>query len=413
MSILEQLKARQLVYGVTDTQLEDVLNNHSVTFYVGIDPTADSMHIGHLIPLLVSRHLAKAGHRPIVVIGGGTGLIGDPSGKSEERNLLTLEETMANAKALSEQVRRIVPEAHIVNNLDWIQSFDLITFLRDIGKHFSLNTMLAKDSVKNRLEHGISFTEFTYQIIQSLDFLELYRREGCTLQIGGQEQWGNITAGLELIRKTEGHEAKAYGLVIPLITKEDGTKFGKTASGAVWLDQSRTTPYEFYQYWINLDDATALARLGQFSLQPLETIDLLRHKMAETPHLRHAQKALAEELTHLIHGEHALKQVQNITQALFAGDVRALDLEEIEMGFKGIPAHETMASMSLVDALIELGLSSSRREARTHIEQRAVSVNGDKETDIEAVIDIKSALHGQYTIIRRGKKHYGVIRHKA
>lgn len=412
MSILEKLKTRQLVYGVTDPQLEDVLSKQTVTFYVGIDPTADSMHIGHLIPLLVSRHLAQAGHRPIVVIGGGTGLIGDPSGKSEERNLLTLEETMANAAALSKQVRRIIPDATIVNNLDWIQTYDLITFLRDIGKHFGINTMLAKDSVKNRLEHGISFTEFTYQIIQSLDFLELYRREGCTLQIGGQEQWGNITAGLELIRKTEGPEAKAYGLVIPLITKEDGTKFGKTASGAIWLDGARTTPYEFYQYWINLDDATALARLGQFSLQSLDVIQSIHEAMKATPHLRHAQKALAEELTHLIHGEHALTQVQNITQAFFAGALRSLDVHEIEMGFKGMPAYETAQPLSLVDALIELGLSSSRREARTHIEQRAVTVNGEKETNIDAILDTTAAMHGRYTIIRRGKKHYGVIRHQ-
>ncbi|TVP94739.1 MAG: tyrosine--tRNA ligase [Acholeplasmatales bacterium] len=413
MHVLEQLKQRQLVYGVTDSELEDVLSKQAVTFYVGIDPTADSMHIGHLIPLLVAHHLVAAGHKAIVVIGGGTGLIGDPSGKSEERNLLTLEASMANATALSNQVRRILPNAHIVNNLDWIKTYDLITFLRDIGKHFGINAMLAKDSVKNRLETGISFTEFTYQIIQSLDFLELYRREGCTLQIGGQEQWGNITAGLDLIRKAEGHEAKAYGLVIPLITKEDGTKFGKTASGAVWLDDNRTTPYEFYQYWINLDDTTALARLGQFSLKPLATLESIRKAMADAPHERHAQKALAEELTLLIHGEDARTQVQNISRAFFAGDVRALDVHEIEMGFKGMPAYETAQPITLVEALMQLGLSSSRREARTHIDQNAVSVNGEKQTDTDAMIIREAALHGRYTIVRRGKKHYGVIRHKA
>lgn len=412
MNVIEELKYRGLIYALTDDQLEAILNKEKVTFYLGADPTADSLHIGHLVTYLVAKRLSEYGHHPILLIGGATGLIGDPSGKSEERNLLTLEETMQNGEAIAKQVRKILPDATVVNNYDWVKRFDLITFLRDIGKHFNLNYMLSKDSVKSRLETGISFTEFTYQIVQSLDFMELYKTHNCTLQIGGQDQWGNITAGLELIRKAIGPEEKAYGLVIPLITKPDGTKFGKTAGGTVWLDPIRTTPYEFYQYFINLDDEEAKMRLRQFTSKSKEEIEAINQLMKDSPHLRHAQIAVAEELTELVHSKEALNQVKKITEALFNNDILSLSLEEIEMGFKGVNSIEIEEGIQLVDALIDLKLASSKREAREFIKNNAVSVNQEKVTDLDFTLDASNALYARYTIIKRGKKLYGVIKHQ-
>ncbi len=412
MTIIEELTYRGLLHTLTDNELAKKLEQEPITFYLGADPTADSLHIGHLVPYIVAKRLSERGHKPILLVGGGTGRIGDPSGKKEERQLLDDSTIEHNVAKLSTQVKNILPNAKIVNNYDWIKNFSMIQFLRDIGKHFGLNYMLAKDSVKSRLESGISFTEFSYQIIQSLDFLELYQKENCTMQIGGQDQWGNITAGLELIRKVEGNNAKAYGLVIPLLTKPDGTKFGKTAGDAVWLDKDRTSPYEFYQYWINLGDEEAMERIKQFTSLSREAIEAIEEKMQESPHLRHAQKAIAEELTTMIHGEHALAQVENITKALFKGDVASLSKEEIEMGFKGIASIETNTTISLVDAMIELALATSKREARTLIKQNAVAINGEKVTDEEAMITDNFKLHDTFTIIKRGKKHYGVIKHK-
>ncbi len=412
MNIIEDLTYRNLIYGVTDEELKEKLTQEKLTFYLGADPTADSLHVGHLLAYLVAKRLTAYGHKPILLIGGATGLIGDPSGKSEERNLLTLEETKQNASAIEKQVKNILPEATIVNNYDWMKNFDVISFLRDVGKYFNLNQMLAKESVKARLESGISFTEFSYQIIQSIDFLELYKDHGCTLQIGGQEQWGNITAGLELIRKTLGSNHKAYGIVFPLITKKDGTKFGKTADGAVWLDEKKTSPYAFYQYWINLDDQEAMERLKQFTELKPDEIDAIGLKMKETPHLRHAQKALAKELTRLVHGQGRLDQALKITEALFNNDIEALDSEEIEMAFEGVPVAVLSKDTTLVDALITATLASSKREARTFIKQNAVSLNGTKIQDVEHVLKPKDALHKQYFILKRGKKHYALIKFK-
>ncbi|MFP4287087.1 MAG: tyrosine--tRNA ligase [Candidatus Izemoplasmataceae bacterium] len=412
MNVIEELTYRGLIYALTDEHLEKVLENEKVTFYLGADPTADSLHIGHLVTYLVAKRLSEYGHNPILLIGGATGLIGDPSGKSEERNLLTLEETMKNGEAIAKQVRKILPNAIVVNNYDWVKRFDLITFLRDIGKHFNLNYMLSKDSVKSRLESGISFTEFTYQIVQSLDFMELYKTHQCTLQIGGQDQWGNITAGLELIRKAIGPNEKAYGLVIPLITKPDGTKFGKTAGGTIWLDPARTTPYEFYQYFINLDDEEATMRLRQFTSKTKTEIESIEKAMQETPHLRHAQVAVAEELTELVHSKEALNQVKRITEALFNNDILSLTAEEIEMGFKGVNSIEVSNTISLVDALLELKLAQSKREAREFIKNNAVAVNQEKITNADFSLEKSNALYTRYTIIKRGKKLYGVIKHQ-
>lgn len=410
MTIIEELKYRGLLHTLTDDALAKKLEQETVTFYLGADPTADSLHIGHLVPYIVAKRLSERGHKPILLVGGGTGRIGDPSGKKEERQLLDDEIIEHNVAKLSAQVKHILPDAKIVNNYDWIKNISMIQFLRDVGKHFGLNYMLAKDSVKSRLESGISFTEFSYQIIQSLDFLELYQKENCEMQIGGQDQWGNITAGLELIRKVEGNDAKAYGLVIPLLTKPDGTKFGKTAGDAVWLDKNRTSPYEFYQYWINLGDAEAMERIKQFTSLSKEEIEEIEEKMQESPHLRHAQKAIAEELTTMIHGKQALIQVENITKALFKGDVSSLSKEEIEMGFKGIASIEVHETISLVDAMIDLSLASSKREARTLIKQNAIAINGEKIANQDTMITDDFKLHDTYTIIKRGKKHYGVVK---
>jgi len=410
MNVIEELKKRELLYAVTDETLESVLNNETMTFYLGADPTGDSLHVGHLVTYLVARRLSKHGHQPILLIGGGTGQIGDPSGKNAERPLLSIETTKHNVEKISAQVKNILPTAQVVNNYDWLKEYDLFSFLRDIGKHFNLNQMLAKDSVQSRLASGISFTEFTYQIIQSLDFWELYKNQNCKLQLGGQDQWGNITAGLELIRKKEGSNAKAYGLVIPLITKKDGSKFGKSESGAVWLDPKKTSPYAFYQYWINLEDDEAMLRLKQFTDYTFEELDEINALMQETPHLRHAQKALAEAMTLLVHKEEGLANAQNITEALFKNKIETLSATEIEMAFDGLPTANIDDSYSLVDALIDTNLCSSKTEARTMIKQNAVSVNGEKVKDIDAKVDRVNALHNTYTVLRRGKKHYALLK---
>lgn len=411
MTLLEELKWRGLIYDVTDEGLEDVLEKQEVTFYVGADPTADSLHVGHLISYLVSKRLQDRGHHPILVIGGGTGLIGDPSGKSNERNLLSLELTLENAKAITKQVLNILPDAKVVNNYDWIKEFDIITFLRDIGKHFNITHMIQKDSVKSRLENGISFTEFTYQIIQSLDFMHLYQEENCTVQIGGQDQWGNITAGLELIRKTQGHEAKAYGLTWPLLTKADGTKFGKTAGGAVWLDPKRTTPYEFYQYWINASDKDAIDLLKKFTFQSVAETKAIIDEFKQAPHKRLAQKTIAEELTVMVHGQEAYDSALRISTALFKGDIKLLSVDEIAEGFKDVPSISLKDDLSLIDTLIEANLAKSRREAREFIQNNAISVNGDKINDIEFIIKKANAIEKKFTVLRRGKKRYALIKH--
>lgn len=411
MNTLQELKWRDLLYDVTDPELEKVLEQEEVTFYVGADPTADSLHVGHLMSYLVSKRLQDKGHHPILVIGGGTGLIGDPSGRSSERQLLTLETSMKNAEAITKQVMNILPTATVVNNYDWIKEYDIITFLRDIGKHFNINYMINKDSVKSRLEHGISFTEFAYQIIQSLDFMELYKRHNCKLQIGGQDQWGNITAGLELIRKTLGHESKGYGFTWPLLTKADGSKFGKTAGGAIWLDKDKTSVYEFYQYWINTPDKDAVSFLKKFTFMSVEETKEIIEQFEAAPHQRLAQQKIAESLTVLVHGQEAYESAVKISKALFSGDVASLSAAEIGEGFKDVPSITLTESHNLVDTLILSKLASSKREAREFIQNNAVSVNGEKVNDLEYIVSKEQSIEGQFTVLRRGKKKYALIRH--
>lgn len=411
MNLIQELKWRDLLYDVTDPAIEEVLENEKITFYVGADPTADSLHVGHLISYLVSKRLQDRGHHPILVIGGGTGLIGDPSGRSSERNLLTLETTMKNSEAITKQILNVLPEAKVVNNYDWIKEFDVIRFLRDIGKHFNINHMIAKDSVKSRLDNGISFTEFSYQIIQSLDFLELYQRENCKLQIGGQDQWGNVTAGLDLIRKVEGSDAKAYCFTWPLLTKADGSKFGKTAGGAIWLDKNRTSVYEFYQYWINTPDKDAVSFLKKFTFMSVEETKKMIEEFEKAPHKRSAQNKIAEELTVLVHGREAYESAVRISQALFSGNIKELSVEEIKDGFKDVPSVTISEEVNLVDALIEAKLASSKREARQFITSNAVSVNGEKIQDLEFMVSQKDAIGGEFTVLKRGKKKYALIQH--
>lgn len=411
MKLVEDLKWRNLMYDVTDEELLSKLDNESLTFYLGADPTADSLHVGHLLAYLVAKRLMNAGHQPILVIGGGTGLIGDPSFKSQERQLLTIETSLQNALGITKQVKHILPNATIVNNYDWISSLNAIEFLRDIGKHFNVSYMMSKESVKSRIENGISFTEFSYQIIQAWDFEHLFHTQKCNLQIGGQDQWGNITSGLELIRKVHGFEAKAYGFTFPLVTKADGTKFGKTESGTVWLDPIKTTPYEFYQFWINTADEDVITRVKQFTFLSKDQIDALEWEVKNRPHERLAQRTLAEEVTLLVHGIEALNEAKHITEALFSGDISSLNAREIEVGFKDFIALELTEDLPLIDCLVQTDLAKSKREARELIQSGSVVVNGIKVVSIEALVTKKQAIDQRFTILRKGKKKYSAIRH--
>ncbi|MFD0827265.1 tyrosine--tRNA ligase [Neobacillus sp. M.A.Huq-85] len=418
MNLLEDLAWRGIIYQQTDEEgLKDILSSEKISLYCGADPTADSLHIGHLVPFLTLRRFQQHGHRPIVLVGGATGLIGDPSGKSEERNLQTLEAVQKNVEGIQKQLAAIFEfdgenGAIMVNNYDWAGSMDIVSFLRDIGKHIGVNYMLAKDTIANRLETGISFTEFTYTILQAMDFNHLYEHHNCKLQIGGSDQWGNITSGLELIRKMQPEGSKAFGLTIPLVTKADGTKFGKTEGGAVWLDPEKTTPYEFYQFWINSADADVVKYLKYFTFLSHEKIEQLEKSVQKEPHLRKAQKALAEEMTRLIHGEESLQQAIKITQALFSGDVKELSAAEIRQGFKDVPSFDASSfEGNLVDLLVAAAISPSKRQAREDITNGAVSVNGERITDASYSLAENDQIEGQFTIIRRGKKKYTLIKY--
>jgi tyrosyl-tRNA synthetase len=418
--LLQDLSWRGIIYQQTDEEgIEKTLNEENISVYCGVDPTADSMHIGHLLPFLTLRRFQLAGHRPIVLVGGATGLIGDPSGKKEERKLLTLETVQENVKCLQKQLKQIFDfegenAAIMVNNYDWAGSMDIVTFLRDYGKHIGVNYMLAKDTISSRLETGISFTEFTYTILQAMDFFHLYKNYQCRMQIGGSDQWGNITTGLELIRKMTPEGSKpAYGMTIPLVTKADGTKFGKTESGAVWLDPEKTSPYEFYQFWINTADNDVVKYLKYFTFLSREEIEALEVSVREEPHLRKAQKALAEEMTRMIHGQEALDQAVKISTALFSGDVKNLNAAEIRQGFKDVPSYEVVGEddLGLVNLLVAAKISPSKRQAREDIANGAIYVNGERITDTAYILSEKDRIEGQFTIIRRGKKKYTLIKY--
>ncbi|WP_314450006.1 tyrosine--tRNA ligase [uncultured Granulicatella sp.] len=421
MNIIDDLMWRGAINQMTDEEgLRQLTQEKAVSLYCGVDPTGDSMHIGHLIPFMILHRFQLAGHRPVIVIGGATGSIGDPSGRTSERVLQTKEQVQHNVEKLTAQMKRLFltsqedqEAVRLVNNYDWTKDLSLLDFLRDYGKHFNLNTMLAKDVVASRLEVGISFTEFSYQILQSIDFLQLFRKEDVQVQIGGADQWGNITAGLELIRKVEGAEARAYGLTIPLMLKSDGTKFGKSAGGAVWLDPEKTTPYEFYQFWLNQDDRDVIKYIKYFTFLEKEEIEALEVSVQEEPHKRQAQKRLAEEVTRFVHGEAALQDALKITNALFTGDVQQLNADEIEQGFKNMPTFESeKVEQNLATWLVDLGIEPSRRQSREDIQNGAISINGEKITDLEHVWTPEQSFEGRFVLVRRGKKKYFLVKLK-
>ena len=411
MNILQDLEYRGLVYQFTDREgLEKKLSEERVVLYAGFDPTADSLHIGHLLPLLCLKRFQMAGHVPVALVGGGTGLIGDPSGKASERTLNPKEVVEQWTERLRTQLSQFLDfeakdnPARTVNNYDWLSSINIIEFLRDIGKNFSVNYMLAKDSVDSRLSKGISFTEFTYMILQAYDFLMLNERSGCSLQIGGSDQWGNITAGLELIGRTNGNHA--FGMTVPLVTKSDGSKFGKTEGGAVWLDANKTSAYQFYQFWINTDDNDVVKFLKYFTFLAPDEIAALEEQVKESPEKREAQRVLAKEVTELVHGADAVASAIKISEVLFSGDVGALSGREIEEAFKDVPSAEIQGDIGLIDLLIEVKAAPSKRQAKQDIESGAVSVNGTRITDLNKTLQAEDRLEGKYIVIRRGKKNY-------
>ena len=417
MNIIDELEWRGAINQQTDAEgLRKLTSEKSISLYCGVDPTGDSMHIGHLIPFMMLKRFQLAGHRPVILIGGATGTIGDPSGRTTERTLQTMDQVQNNVDALTAQMKKLFLNEgdtglRMVNNYDWTHNVTILDFLRDYGKNFSVNTMLAKDIVASRLDTGISFTEFSYQILQSMDFHHLFVNEDVQLQIGGADQWGNITSGLDLIRKKEGSEAKAFGLTIPLMLKADGTKFGKTAGGAIWLDPNKTTPFEFYQFWANTDDRDVIRYLKFFTFLTQEQIKALEEKVQTEPHKREAQRVLAEEMTKFVHSEEALVQAQKITAALFSGDIKALTADEIEQGFKDMPTfHASKEEKNIVDWLVDLGIEPSKRQAREDIANGAISMNGEKVTDLEMSVTVDNSFDGRFIIIRKGKKSYSLVK---
>lgn len=416
MDILNELEWRGAINQVTDEEgLRKLTSEGKIALYCGTDPTGDSLHIGHLIPFMILKRFQLAGHHPVIIIGGGTGAIGDPSGRKSERQLQTMDQVHHNEEALTAQMKKLFGTENftIVNNYEWLSKISLLDFLRDYGKLFNINTMLNKEVVASRLDAGISFTEFTYQILQSVDFLHLYRHNDVQLQIGGSDQWGNITAGIDLIHKVEGPDTKVYGLTIPLMLKADGTKFGKTAGGAIWLDPEKTSPYEFYQFWINQDDRDVIKYLKYFTFLSKEEIDDLAEKVEKEPWKREAQRRLAQEVTKFVHGQEAVEEAERISKALFSGDVTALSVAEIEQGFKNMPLVDVENKKeNIVLWLTDNGIESSRRQARQDVSSGAIRINGEKVDDVDAEIDPQAHFDGKFVIVRKGKKHYYLARVK-
>lgn len=400
MTLFEDLKWRGLIKDISSPDLEDKLNNEKLTFYIGTDPTADSMHIGHYSSFLIAKRLAKYGHKPILLIGGGTGLIGDPK-PSKERQMITREEVLKNVEGLTNQAKKIFG-FEVVNNYDWIKDIDTISFLRDYGKYINVNYMLSKDIINRRLESGITFCEFAYTIIQGLDFVHLNEAKGVTLQVAGSDQWGNITTGIELARKRNNTEL--YGMTMPLVTDSNGVKFGKTEGNALWLDKNKTSSYELYQYLINLEDSMIIEYLKKLTFLSKEEIEEIEKKHLENPHLREAHKALAREVITDLHGKEEYEKAVKISEALFGGDVKNLTKEEIEMGFKDVPSFNIDENVKLIDMLIENNVCSSKREAREFLKAGSITINGDKVYDEEILITKDIAIEGSILVIKRGKK---------
>ncbi|MEM7220912.1 MAG: tyrosine--tRNA ligase [Pseudomonadota bacterium] len=411
------MRAQGLLAQCTDeAALIEHLQGERRTLYCGFDPTADSLHIGNLVPLLALRRFQMAGHRPVVLVGGATGMIGDPSGRSDERNLTDTDTVLAWTARLRAQMEPFFdfdgPAAAIMaNNHDWAASMDLVSYLRDIGKHFSVNAMIQRESVKNRLDRdgeGISYTEFSYMVLQAMDYLHLAREHGCSLQIGGSDQWGNIVSGVDLIRRVLGRTA--FAATFPLVTKADGTKFGKTAGGAIWLDAKKTSPYSFYQFWVNTADADVPAFLRTFTFLSSEAIAGLERELTEQPQRREAQKTLASEVTRLVHGEDALAGTRRITDALFAGELNALTEADLgQLALDGMESSRIMGPTGLLSAMVSAGLAPSNGAARKLVASGGVSINGEKAQDPAMTLAADQALYGRYHILRRGKKAYHLL----
>lgn len=405
MGIYEELEWRGLIKDVSDPALKDKLNAGGMTFYIGTDPTGDSLHIGHYSSFLICKRLKEAGHHPIILVGGATGLIGDPKPDSE-RPMITRETVLHNFECLKSQLVKLFG-CEVVNNYDWCKDINFIDFLRDFGKFFNVNYMLQKDIVARRLDAGITYTEFSYMIMQALDFWYLNKTKNVTLQVAGQDQWGNITSGIELIRKKEGKEA--YAFTMPLLTKSDGTKFGKSNGKAIWLDINKTSAYEMYQFFINSEDTKVIDYLKFLTFLSKDEILEIEKRHLEKPELREAQKILAREVISFIHGKDKYDEALRISEALFSGNIKSLSAKEIEMGFNDLPKVSLDGEKPLVDTLIEVGLAKSKREAREFITNGAVSLNGEKVTDLTIVLNKTLAIEGKYIVIRRGKKLYSLV----
>ena len=409
MTLYEDLQWRGLIKDVAGEDIKDKLNNEKISFYWGTDPTADSLHLGHYSSLITAKRLAKAGHHPILLVGGATGLIGDPR-PTAERELIAKETVEKNIEGIKAQVLRIFDgNAEIVNNYDWMKDFSFLDFLRDIGKYINVSYMLGKDIISRRLESGITFAEFSYTLIQGYDFLHLFRSKNCVLQAEGADQWGNITTGLELIRKIEGKEA--YGFTMPLVLDKYGNKFGKSAGNALWLDINKTSSYELYQYLINVDDSMVVSYLKIFTFLSREEIEELEAKNAANPELREAHKALAREIITDLHGEAEYEKAVNISNALFSGNVKALSLADIKVGFRDVPTVEIEDNgTTLIDVLVNNKICSSKREAREFLNAGSITLNGDKVTDENLLVTKSLAIEGEVIVLRRGKKKNYIVK---
>jgi len=418
MDLFSELEWRGLVYDATEG-VREALAREKVTGYIGFDPTAASLHVGSLLMMMALAHMQRHGHSPVAVVGGGTGLIGDPSGKSAERQLMSFEQVETNVAGIRGQLSRFldfdskVAPARLVNNADWLTKLSAVDFMRDVGKHFTINAMLAKESVKRRIESedGITYTEFSYSLLQAYDFLELYDRLGCTLQMGGSDQWGNITAGMELIRRLRG--GKAHGLVMPLITTSSGVKFGKTESGTIWLDPVLTSPYQFYQFWLNAEDQDAVRYLRFFTFFGQEEIVALEDAGRREPDKRHSQRALAREVTRLVHGETAVAEAESAATALFSDRLASLNAAQIEQMLGGVPSATVMMSPGgwpVTELLTKAGVTKSKSEAQRLIKGGGISLNDRRITDEKEQITVEQAIEGRLFVVRKGKRDYFLIR---
>ncbi len=418
MDIFNELKERGLVFQVSNEEaVKEYISKKGGKFYIGFDPTAESLHVGSLLPITFIKRLENAGLKPIVLVGGATGLIGDPSGKSQERNLLDIKTVKKNVCGLKNQLSRFFDFGSIlgggnvmlVNNYDWIKNISFVELLRDFGKHFTVNEMVSKESVQKRMLTGISFTEFTYMILQAIDFLNLFKKYNCIMQVGGSDQWGNMTAGIELIRKKLGKE----GLVLsmPLVTKSDGTKFGKSESGAIWLDAKMTSPYHFYQFFINVEDASVIKFLKYYTFLSLDEIKKLEESLVKEPEKREAQKALAREMTKFVHGQKAVERTEAISPLLFYGKVKELSREDLQEVFSGTGVKEfgNFAELPIAEFLVSAKVVDSKRQAREDVENKAIEINGEKIAELDYEIGKKDLMYGKYILVKRGKKDYHFI----